>query len=175
MGSCWGWGLWPSYVPLVQGQSSLCHPHPAQQVTAAEKGAGGISEQAHVGLWPFPHICPSLSDPSESLGVLPPATPCPHRDVPTGTATQQQPLCGQWVRVHSAPTPAVHTGLLEASGFGSHAMGRASLGQPDRGYQSWTAVRRVPSPRQRRSPSDGCLPVTRRLAMGDFSQLWMKR
>lgn len=30
---------------------------------------------------------------------------------------------------------------------------------------------RVPSPRQPPSPSAGCLPVTRRIAMGDFSQL----
>lgn len=32
----------------------------------------------------------------------------------------------------------------------------------------------VPSPRQPPSPSAGCLQVTRRLAMGDFSQLGMK-
>lgn len=51
---------------------------------------------------------------------------------------------------------------------------RASPVQPDHRCQSWTAVRRVPSPRQPPSPSAGCLPVTRRLAMGDFSQLGMK-
>lgn len=44
----------------------------------------------------------------------------------------------------------------------------------DQGCQGWTAVRRAPSPQQPPSPSDGCLPVTRRLAMGDFSQLWMQ-
>ncbi|XP_063200986.1 basic proline-rich protein-like [Chroicocephalus ridibundus] len=55
-----------------------------------------------------------------------------------------------------------------------HPGPRASPVQPDHRCQNWTAVRRVPSPRQPPSPSAGCLPVTRRLAMGDFSQLGMK-
>jgi len=46
--------------------------------------------------------------------------------------------------------------------------------QPDHRCPSWTAVCWVPSPWQPPSPSTGCLPVTRRLAMGDFSQLRMK-
>jgi len=168
-------GCWHSDVSLVQGQSSLGHPHPAQQVTTAGKGAGGISQQTHVGLWPFPWHTSVPQRPQREPGG---PSPC-HAVSPQGCPHGNSHPAAAPVWAAGGIPPSSHScyprGLLEAAGLGSHAMGQASLGQPDRGYQSWTAVRRVPSPRQPRSPSDGCLPVTRRLAMGDFSQLWMKR
>lgn len=96
--------------PLCGHTAASAIPHPAQQVTTAGEGAGGISEQ-HMwgcGLFHVTHL--SLSDLGESLVVLPCMMPCPHRDVLTGTVTQQQPLCVQRVAVLPAPTPTTHMG-----------------------------------------------------------------
>lgn len=175
VGSWWGWGLLAlGFVPCAGTEQPRPPPSCPAGDNCRKRGRRDQSADTCGSVaFSVSHICPSVT-PARAWGSfpLPRRVPqgCPHGNSHPAAA----PV---WAAGGIPPSshPCYPRGLLEAAGLGSHAMGQASLGQPDRGYQSWTAVRRVPSPRQPRSPSDGCLPVTRRLAMGDFSQLWMKR